>query len=165
MEDDEPAPELSELVLTIEAGERITIGAVTVLGTPLEPEAEVIRSLGLPPGRPFDQVAIEARIAGYEESLRQRGYYQARVRESHSIAADGRSMSVTVTVAPGPHVSIVFAGDPLPQGYREGLIPIRAETGDRPGPARGCERGDRECAAGAGFPRRAGPLYARGEER
>jgi len=127
VEDDEPAPELSELVLTIEAGERITIGAVTVLGTPLEPEADVIRSLGLPPGRPFDQVAIEARIAGYEESLRQRGYYQARVRESHSIAADGRSMSVTVTVAPGPHVSIVFAGDPLPQGYREGLIPIRAE--------------------------------------
>ncbi len=114
-------------MLTIEAGERITIGAVTVLGTPLEPEADVIRSLGLAPGRPFDQVAIEARIAGYEESLRQRGYYQARVRESHAIAADGRSMSVTVTVAPGPHVSIVFAGDPLPEGYREGLIPIRAE--------------------------------------
>ena len=127
VEDDEPAPELSELVLTIEAGERISIGTVTVLGTPLEPEADVIRSLGLQPGRPFDQVAIEARIAGYEESLRQRGYYQARARESHAIAADGRTMAVTVTVEPGPHVSIVFAGDPLPQGYREGLIPIRAE--------------------------------------
>ena len=36
-------------------------------------------------------------------------------------------MSVTVTVEPGPHVSIVFAGDPLPQGDREGLIPIRSE--------------------------------------
>ena len=127
VEDDDPAPELSELVLTIEAGDRIIIGAVTVMGTPLEPEADVIRSLGLSPGRPFDQVAIDARIAAYEESLRQRGYYQARVRESHAIAADGRSMSVTVTVAPGPHVNIVFAGDPLPQGYREGLIPIRAE--------------------------------------
>ena len=127
VEDNEPAPELSTLVLTIEAGQRITIGAVTVLGAPLESEADVIRSLGLAPGRPFDQVAIEARIAGYEESLRQRGYYQARVGESHAIAGDGRSMSVTVTVAPGPHVSIVFAGDPLPGGYREGLIPIRAE--------------------------------------
>jgi outer membrane protein insertion porin family len=127
VEEDDPTPELAELVLTIEAGQRITIGAVNVLGAPLEPEADVIRSLGLMPGRPFDQVAIEARIAGYEESFRERGYYQARVRESHSIAADGRSMSVTVTVAPGPHVNIVFAGDPLPQGYREGLIPIRAE--------------------------------------
>ena len=47
IQDDDPAPELSELVLTIEAGERITIGAVTVLGTPLEPQSDVIRSLGL----------------------------------------------------------------------------------------------------------------------
>lgn len=126
IQDEDQAPELSELVLTIEAGQRITIGSTTVSGATLEPEAEVIRILGLA-GRPFDQVAIEARIATYEESLRERGYYQARVRESHVIAADGRSMSVAVTVESGPHVSIVFAGDPLPQGYREGLIPIRSE--------------------------------------
>ena len=58
-------------------------------GTPLEPEAEVVRVLELQPGRPFDQVAIDARIASYEESLRERGYYQARVRESHVPAAGG----------------------------------------------------------------------------
>jgi outer membrane protein insertion porin family len=127
IEEDDPSPELSELVLTIEAGERITIGAATVIGQPLEPEAEVIRVLGLLPGRPFDQVAIDARIASYETALRQRGYYEARVRESHAIAADGRSMRVTVTVEPGPRVNIVFTGDPLPDGYREELIPIRAE--------------------------------------
>jgi outer membrane protein insertion porin family len=127
IEDQESAPELSELVLTIEAGERIVIGSTTVAGSPLEPEADVVRSLGLLPGRPFDQVAIEARIATYEDALRQRGYYQARVREAHVIAPDSRSMSLTVTVEPGPHVSIVIAGDPLPDGYRENLIPIRAE--------------------------------------
>ncbi len=125
----------------------------------------MIRSLGLPPGRPFDQVAIEARIAGYEESLRQRGYYQARVRESHAIAADGRSMSVTVTVEPGPHVSIVFAGDPLPQGYREGLIPIRAERAIDQDLLEDASARDRECAARAGIPGRAGALHARGKER
>lgn len=127
IQDDDRTPELSELVLTIDAGERITIGAISVTGRPLEPEAEVIRALGLMAGRPFDQVAMDARIAAYEESLQQRGYYQARVRESHVAAADGRSMSVTVSVDPGPHVSLVFAGDPLPAGNHEGLVPIRAE--------------------------------------
>ncbi len=127
IQDDDRSPELSELVLTIDAGEQITIGSSTVAGSPLEAKADVVRTLGLTPGRPFDRVAIEARLASYQDSLRQRGYYQARVRQSEEIAADGRSMAVTITVEPGPHVTVVFAGDPLPDGYREGLIPIRVE--------------------------------------
>ena len=80
-------------MLTIEAGERITIGAVTVTGTPLEPEADVIRSLGLPPGRPFDQVAIDARIAGYEESPPRARLLPGAGARVACAAADGRSMS------------------------------------------------------------------------
>ena len=127
IQDDEPAPELSELVLTIDAGERITIGSAEITGSPLESRADVLRVLGLTSGRPFDQIAINERLASYTESLRQRGYYQARVRESHVLAADGRSMSVTLSIDPGPHVSLVFAGDPMPEGHREDLVPIRAE--------------------------------------
>lgn len=127
IQDDEPAPELSELVLTIDAGERTTIGSAEVTGSPLESPAEVLRILGLTAGKPFDQVAIDERIAAYSESLHERGYYEARVRESHALAADGRSMSVTLTVEPGPHVSLVFAGDPLPEGHRDDLVPIHTE--------------------------------------
>ena len=127
VQDDEGAPELSELVLTIEAGERTVISSAHVTGKPLEPAAEVLRSLGLANGRPFDQVAIDERVASYEESLRGRGYYQARVRVSHVPSEDGRSVTATVDVQPGPHVTIVFAGDPMPEGNRESLVPIRAE--------------------------------------
>ena len=127
IQDDDPSPELSELVLTIDAGARTSIGSAQVTGSPLEAPGEVLRLTGLTIGRPFDQIAIDERIASYEESLRQRGYYQARVRESHALAGDGRSMSVTVDVDRGPHVSLVFAGDPMPDGNREGLVPIRAE--------------------------------------
>ncbi|MBY0493653.1 MAG: BamA/TamA family outer membrane protein [Cyanobacteria bacterium] len=126
IQDEDRAPEASELVLTIDAGRRFTIGSVSVAGAPLEPESEVRRLLGVQPGRPFDPVAVDARIAAYEESLRERDYYQARVRESHVNGADG-SVDVTVSVEPGPHVSLVFAGDPLPHGDREALVPIRAE--------------------------------------
>jgi outer membrane protein insertion porin family len=127
LQTDEAAPELSELVLAIEAGVRVTIASTTVTGAPLEPRTEVIRDLGLQPGRPFDQVAVDARIASFEESLRERGYYQARVRESHVPGETGLTVAITVSVEPGPHVSLVFAGDPLPDGSRGDLVPIRTE--------------------------------------
>ena len=98
-----------------------------ITGKPLDAEAEVIRLLGLQPGRAFDQVALDERIAEYEESLRERGYYQGRVRESHVPNAGGTSVNITIDAAPGPHVSLVFAGDPLPEGNRDTFVPIRAE--------------------------------------
>ena len=126
IQDEDPEPEESELVVTIDAGRRFTVGRVSVTGNPLEPEAEVIRQLGLQPGRPFDQVALDARISAYEESLHGRDFYQARVRESHVNGDDG-VVNVTVSVDTGPHVSLVFAGDPLPDGDRAELVPIHAE--------------------------------------
>jgi outer membrane protein insertion porin family len=125
--EDAGAPEQSALVLTIDAGTRETVSTTTITGVPLGGEAEVVRALRLDAGRPFDQVALDERIAEYEESLRDRGYYQARVRASHIPAADGRSVAVTVSVDPGPHVSLVFTGDPLPDDDFESLVPIRAE--------------------------------------
>jgi outer membrane protein insertion porin family len=123
----EPAPERVELILTIEAGTRVTIGAVNVTGTPLDPAAEVLRVLKVQAGDPFDLPTIEARTAAYEESMRERGYYEARVRESHTPAADGLTVTLTLEVAPGPRVNLVFAGDPLPSGDRDALVPIRRE--------------------------------------
>lgn len=120
------APERVELVLAIAAGDRLTVGSANVTGTPLEPAAAVLRALDLQPGQPFDQPALDARLAAYEESLRARGHYEARVRASHVPAEDGRTVSVTVAVTTGPRVRIVFAGDRLP-GNPDTLVPIRQE--------------------------------------
>lgn len=127
VEEDEDAPERARLVLTIDPGDRVTIGSATVTGNPLDSAAEVLRQLDLQTGRPFDQVAIEARIAAYEESLRERGYYEARVRESHVALGDQQTVAVSVSIATGPHVSLVFAGDPLPAGRAAELVPVRQE--------------------------------------
>ena len=48
--------------------------------------------------------------------------------ESHVPAAGGDAMNITVSVEPGPRVSLVFAGGPLPDRDREALVPIRAEA-------------------------------------
>jgi outer membrane protein insertion porin family len=127
IEEEEPAPERVVLVLAIDAGERLTIGGARVTGSPLDPPATVLRDLEIQAGRPFDRPAIDARIAAYEESLRERGYYEARVRLAQVEAEDGRAVSVTVNVESGPRVRLVFAGESLPDDDLEELVPIRAE--------------------------------------
>ena len=126
VQEEDPVPERVELVLSINAGDRVTIGGASVTGAPLEPAPQVLAALNLQIGRPYDRPAIDARISAYEESLRERGYYEARVRSSPVMAEDGRTVSVTVSVDPGPHVNLVFAGDPVP-GDVEDLVPIRSE--------------------------------------
>ena len=126
LQEEDPVPERVELVLSITAGDRVTIGGATVTGAPLEPASAVLAALNLQAGRPYDRTAIDARISAYEESLRERGYYEARVRSSPVMAEDGRTVAVTVSVNPGPHVNLVFAGDPVP-GDVQDLVPIRSE--------------------------------------
>jgi outer membrane protein insertion porin family len=126
VEEEDPAPERVELVMSIDAGDRVTIATAEVTGSPLEPPAAIIGVLHVQPGRAYDRPAIDARVAAYEESLRERGYYEARVRPAAVVAEDGRSVSMTVAVEPGPRVRLVFAGDDLP-GDAEELVPIRAE--------------------------------------
>jgi outer membrane protein insertion porin family len=126
IEDQDSQPERVKLVLTITAGARASIRAVTVTTPRTEPEAEVLRRLGLQAGRPFDRNTLDARISDYEEDFRERGYYQARVRQAHDFTSDGTGVNVQVTVEPGPLVRVVFEGDPL-VGDREDLVPVREE--------------------------------------
>ena len=44
-----------------------------------------------------------------------------------SFADNDRVANLTLTVAPGPHVSVVFSGDPLPGATRATLVPIERE--------------------------------------
>ena len=127
VQDEELSPERVELVLSINAGDRISIGATQVTGSPLEAPAAILAALNLQPGRPYDRPAVDARIAGYEETLRERGHYEARVRPSVVPSEDGRTVAVTINVEPGPRVRLVFAGDSLPGGDVEDLVPVRAE--------------------------------------
>lgn len=126
LEERESRPERMTLVLALKPGARAAIKTVTVTTTPHEPESEVLRRLDLLAGRPFDRHALEARMADYEENLRGRGFYEARVRQVHEFSGEGTTVSVQITVEPGPHVRVVFAGDPL-EGKSEDLVPVREE--------------------------------------
>lgn len=121
------APELATLNLTIDAGPRTTIGQVTVDRQEDTIVVEqVIDALELERGRPYDGPAIAERVEDYENSLRDLGYYEARVTVTAKVD-DGANANVIVEVDRGPRVRVVFAGDALPENRREELVPIRQE--------------------------------------
>ena len=123
----EHAPERAALTLTLDPGPRTTLGSVEIVGTPGVPRDEFLRRLGLADGAPFEPEELNARIERYVEERRSRGYYESKVTPSVSFADGDRTARLTLTASPGPHVRVVFAGDPLPGDVRADLVPVERE--------------------------------------
>lgn len=122
-----PRSERAALVFSINPGSRTTVGTITIVGTPMMPQKEFLRRLGLAAGVPFGPEGLNTRIASYIDTRRARGYYQARVTPIVSFDDNDRVANLTLTVTPGPHVRVVFTGDPLPGATRAALVPTERE--------------------------------------
>ena len=122
-------PERATLVFTIEPGPRTTIGTVDIVGPAPAARNDLAARLGLRPGAPYQPNAIKARIDRYVEELRAGRYYQAKVASTVNLEDQDRIAHMTVTVTPGPRVSVVFEppDDPLPADRRRELVPVERE--------------------------------------
>ena len=116
------------LVFDVKAGQRVRVASLHVNGAP-GGVAEVASSLGVAVGTPFDSAVVQDRVEQYTDALRSRGYFDARVDLSTSYSPDGLGVDVTVDVERGPHVSLVFRGDPIPQEKRDEVLPLNREGG------------------------------------
>ncbi|MEQ1575181.1 MAG: POTRA domain-containing protein, partial [Vicinamibacterales bacterium] len=120
-------PDRASLVFDIEAGRRAVIGALDVESAdPAEREA-LLAQPALRVGQPYEADAIQQALARQETALRARGYYEARAVHFATFDRDGAAR-VTVTLDRGPHVSLAFAGDPIPENERDRLVPVRVEA-------------------------------------
>jgi outer membrane protein assembly factor BamA len=122
------SPHTTVLVFTIDPGPRTLLGTLNVTGTPEVPAPELLRQLGLATGAPYESEALNARIEKYLSGVRSRGYYEAKITPAVSLADNDRVANLTVAVDRGPHVRIVFAGDPLPENRREEFVPVEREA-------------------------------------
>jgi outer membrane protein assembly complex protein YaeT len=103
------------------------VGTVEIVGVPTVSRAELLKRLGVAHGAPYQAEALNTRIEKYVEDRRSRGFYEARVSPAVRVSEDGRVADVTLNVAPGPHVRVVFAGDSLPSDRRAELVPVERE--------------------------------------
>jgi outer membrane protein insertion porin family len=115
------------LVLHVEAGPRATVSAVRVEGNAPGTLARARSELGLSPGQPYDARRVAVRLTEYVASLRRQGYYEAQAEHDVFVAADQRSVELVVTIDAGPHVTVIFEGDPVPPRVRRDLVPIERE--------------------------------------
>jgi outer membrane protein assembly complex protein YaeT len=119
------APDRASLVFEIAAGPRSTIGSVDLDDVDPAERAAIMTSISV--GQPYSAADIQRDLDRQEAALRARGYYEARAVHFVSFDPDGTAR-VTIMADRGPHVSLAFAGDPLPENEQGRLVPIRAEA-------------------------------------
>jgi outer membrane protein insertion porin family len=118
-------PDRASMVLDINAGPRATIRDVIVdVDDPADRTA--LTGTGVAVGQPYDAENIDAQLEKYQTALRSRGFYEAHA--THTVDFVNAGAVVRVAIQRGPHVSVAFAGDPLPEAERARLVPIRAEA-------------------------------------
>jgi outer membrane protein assembly factor BamA len=125
--DTDHSTERATLVFTIDPGTRTKIGTVEVVGQPALPRAEFLRRLGAVSGTPFQRDALNERIQRYVDDRRRHGYYDARIVPAVQLADGDRVANLTLNVAPGTHVRVVFEGDSVPADKRNELVPVERE--------------------------------------
>ena len=120
-------PHSTTLVFTVDPGPRTVLGDLGVVGAPGTTAAEFLRQLDLAKGAPYEAAALAARVERYLATARSRGYYEAKVTPVLTLADGDRVANLAIVVDRGPHVRLVFAGDPLPQNTRDDLVPVERE--------------------------------------
>ncbi|MCS7314249.1 MAG: POTRA domain-containing protein [Bryobacterales bacterium] len=99
----QPAEGIRGVVVTVQVdeGESYKLGAVRVLGGPLE-EGELLRAAGLQPGDLYDGARVRAAVERLQQRLRREGYMRARVEAVPQVEEQGRSVEVAFRVEEGP---------------------------------------------------------------
>ena len=127
-------PDRATMVLDINAGPRPVIRDIVVNSVDPADRAALAGS-GIAVGQLYDPATIDAQLEKYQATLRARGFYEAQASHSADLESaplstpeGGVRATVHVMIERGPHVSVAFAGDPLPEAERERLVPIRAEA-------------------------------------
>lgn len=120
-------PDRATLVFAIDPGPRTTVGTMDIEGTPTVPRAELLSRLDLAPGAPYQRDALNTRIERYIADRRKAGYYEATLTVTPVFINGDRTANLLLSVMPGPHVRLVFKGDPVPAEKRDELVPVGRE--------------------------------------
>ena len=118
-------PDRASMVVEINAGPRAAISRVE-FDAEDPADGTALANTGIAMGQPYNATAIDAQLDKYQLALRARGFYEARATHVDDFASGGAV--VRVMIDRGPHVSVAFSGDPVPEADRDRLVPIRAET-------------------------------------
>ena len=119
--------ESATLVFDVASGPQAIIAHSTTTGSIDQSVAAMAARLDITPGQPYRPAELQRRLAEVVDSLKHRGFYEAAAQTKATPNADKTQVDVAVNIAPGPHVTVQFTGDPIPKDKIPELVPIEAE--------------------------------------
>jgi outer membrane protein assembly factor BamA len=99
-------PERATLLLLTQAGPRATIRNVTVTGTSPLSAGEAAKRVGVGPGLPYRQRAIQTALAKLRDDLRAQDYYAAVATHTFRAVENSSDIDLTLFVDAGPRIHI-----------------------------------------------------------
>lgn len=120
-------PDRSILTFEVNAGPAARVRDVAVIGDPGEPRDAFVRRIHADPGRVYERVEVNERLADFVTRQRRLGRYEATATHRYQVSDDGQSVNLTVEVDRGPEVTVQYTGDPLPKARLEELVPVARE--------------------------------------
>ncbi len=120
-------PDRTILTFEINSGPVARIGQVNVEGDPGEPRDAFVRRIHAEPGRIYERIDVDERLAGFVQRQRKQGRYEATARHTFQQSDDGKTVNLNVDVDRGPLVTVQFTGDPLPKDKLDELVPVERE--------------------------------------
>lgn len=118
-------PDRATMILDITSGPRATIQNVEIDAEDAD-DRGALGGTGIVIGQPYDAAAVDAALERYQAALRARGFYEARATHTVNFLSGGAV--VHLAIDRGPHVSVAFSGDAIPEDDRDRLVPIRTEA-------------------------------------
>lgn len=115
------------LRVTVDAGRRAQIAQVFVTGVSSTLYPFILTRLDLAPGQTYDGTAVDRRLLEYEAELKQERYYQAELTHTADVASGSGRVDLRVDFRRGPRITVVFAGDTIPDADPSELVPVERE--------------------------------------
>jgi outer membrane protein insertion porin family len=120
-------PDRTLLTFIVDSGPRATLSRVDVEGDPRVSREEFLRRLEASPGVLYIRPRIQERLDEYVQRLKQRRFYEAEASLRAVESEDGRTVDLTISIEPGPPVTLRFEGDPIPADRLRELAPLERE--------------------------------------
>ncbi|MFI5177438.1 MAG: POTRA domain-containing protein [Vicinamibacterales bacterium] len=122
-------PDRATLVFVVTAGKRARITEVVVnnRAQAVFSTEQLQTRTGVAVEQPYRLGEINSALAALRDDLQAKGYYAAVASIEPVVAADGTSVTVTLTVDAGPRVEVRWTGDPAPPGRVDDFVPIARE--------------------------------------
>ena len=117
-------PDRATLIFDVEAGRQAQVADVRYVQLDEDAATTITGTPNIRTNIPYDAEEVDGVLRDWEDSLKERGYYEARASFAADIADDAY---LRVTFRRGPRVVVDFVGDALPLDERERLAPVRTQ--------------------------------------